>query len=326
MKSSIVIGTRSSPLALWQTEFVKTSLLRALPHLRIEIRAIKTTGDKILDSPLSKIGDKGLFTRDIEHALLARDIDLAVHSLKDLPTKLPDGLAIAAITAREDTRDALISNDGYSIASLPAGARVATGSLRRRAQLLALRPDLEILDMRGNLNTRFKKFDERHALEREHPDHLDAMLLAFAGVHRLGFDARISHLFSHEEILPAVGQGALAIETRIDDADALALARLLNDPATEICTRAERSLLRRLEGGCQIPIGAHAALSNAHLALSAFIGTLDGTRHVRHSLSAPIAADDLPSATERAETLGVHLAETLLEKGGQEILSSLRAL
>lgn len=325
VKLSIVIGTRSSALALWQTEFVKTSLLALHPHLHIAIRTIKTTGDKILDSPLSKIGDKGLFTREIEQALLRGEIDLAVHSLKDLPTSLPDGLTIAAVIAREDTRDVLISNDGYSVASLPLGAHVATGSLRRRAQLLALRPDLKILDMRGNLNTRFKKFDERYMLPRKHPEHLDAMILAFAGVHRLGLDARISQMLSHEEILPAVGQGALAIETRADDKAVLSLACSLNDPATELCTRAERSLLRRLEGGCQIPIAAHASLAGLRLSLTAFIGTLDGTRYARHSLSTLLTSPDLPASLEHAEALGIQLAEVLLEQGGQEILSSLRA-
>ncbi len=324
MKSSIVIGTRSSPLALWQTEFVRSALLRQFPHLRFEIRTIKTKGDKILDSPLSKIGDKGLFTREIEQALLAGEIDLAVHSLKDLPTQLPDGLTIAAITAREDTRDVLISNEGYTLRTLPAGARIATGSLRRRAQLLALRPDLETCDMRGNLHTRFKKFDERRTLAREHPEHLDGMLLAFAGVHRLGLDERISQMISHDEILPAVGQGALAIETRLDDAATHALVAPLNDPATELCTKAERSLMRHLEGGCQIPIGAFASLIGEHLTLSAFIGTVDGKHYLRNSLSC-VLAGNFSARLEHAEQLGIELGEKLLASGGRDILSSIRS-
>jgi hydroxymethylbilane synthase len=324
VKSSVVIGTRSSPLALWQTEFVRSALLRQFPHLQFEVRTIKTTGDKILDSPLSKIGDKGLFTREIEHALLAGEIDLAVHSLKDLPTQVPDGLMIAAITARADTRDVLISNDGYTLRTLPMGARIATGSLRRRAQLLALRPDLEIFDMRGNLNTRFKKFDERQALAREHPEHLDGMLLAFAGVHRLELDERISQIISHDEILPAVGQGALAIETRLDDAATHALVAPLNDYATELCTKAERSLLRHLEGGCQIPIGAFASLIGEHLTLSAFIGTVDGKHYLRRSLSC-VLAGNFSARLERAEQLGIELGEKLLARGGRDILSSIRS-
>lgn len=312
LKHALIIGTRSSPLALWQAEFVKAELLHRFPQLAISLRHIKTTGDKILDSPLSKIGDKGLFTREIEHALLRGEIDLAVHSLKDLPTQTPDGLVISAITTREDTRDVLISKNGETLDTLRSNARIATGSLRRRAQLLAHRPDLQIVEMRGNLNTRFKKFNDDGTL--------DAMILAFAGVHRLGFDARISEIITHDKMLPAVGQGALGIETRVDDSQTNALIGTLNDFSTALCTKAERALLRRLEGGCQIPIGAFASLENQTLSLSAFIGSLDGARSVRKSLSrqAVVSIDD-------AEETGKTLAEELLHAGGKDILQEIRA-
>lgn len=324
MKSSLLIGTRSSPLALWQAEFVRTLLCQHFPHLHIELRHIKTTGDRILDSPLSKIGDKGLFTRDIELALLSGDIDLAVHSLKDLPTETPDGLIIAAVTAREATHDVLISNAGYTLATLPHGARIATSSLRRRSQLLALRPDLQILDMRGNLNTRLRKFDERSQLPRHHPDHLDAMVLAFAGVHRLGLDERISEHLSHEQVLPAAGQGALAIEVRCHDAETLALVEPLNDMPTLLCTAAERSLLRYLQGGCQIPIGALATLHGETLTLSAFIGALSGQPFVRRQLSQSGFTEPLTAHLARAEALGIRLADELLQQGGRDILAAIR--
>ncbi|MDW8466813.1 MAG: hydroxymethylbilane synthase [Chloroherpetonaceae bacterium] len=325
MKSSLLIGTRSSPLALWQAEFVRAELHARFPHLQIELYPIKTTGDKLLNSPLSKIGDKGLFTRDIEQALLSGEIDLAVHSLKDLPTQLPDGLTIAAVTAREATHDVLISNAGYTIDTLPPAACVATGSLRRRAQLLARRPDLRIAEMRGNLHTRLRKFDECNALPLHHPAHLDAMVLAFAGVHRLGLDHRISEHISLNLLLPAVGQGTLALETRHDDSETLALVRPLNDMPTFLCITAERSFLRYLEGGCQIPIGALATLQGATLSLSAFIGALNGQPFVRNQLSEVGFLEPLSSQVARAEALGVHLAEQMLAAGGREILSSIRA-
>lgn len=310
MRNLVVIGTRKSPLALWQAEFVKAELQTAFPNLEFSLRHIQTTGDKILDAPLSKIGDKGLFTREIEHALLRGDIDLAVHSLKDLPTQTPDGLAISAITKREDTRDVLIAKTPTTLLTLPKGAKVATGSLRRRSQLLDRRPDLEIHDIRGNLNTRFKKFFESD---------LDAMLLAYAGVHRLGMDTHISELLSHELILPAVGQGALAIETRADDPDTINMVKRLNDPETELATKAERSLLRSLEGGCQIPIGAFGTFEEGQFVLSAFVGALDGTQTLREKLVKPNIA-----SVKDAETAGIELAERLREHGCDRILNAIR--
>ncbi len=309
-KQQVRIGTRKSPLALWQAEFVKAELQTLFPDSQFSLCHIQTTGDKILDSPLSKIGDKGLFTREIEHALLRGEIDLAVHSLKDLPTQMPVGLAISAITKREDTRDVLISKTPTTLLTLPNGAKVATGSLRRRAQVLALRPDLEIHDIRGNLNTRFQKFFESD---------FDAMLLAFAGVHRLKMDDKISELISHDLVLPAVGQGALAIETRQDDTAIIEMIQPLNHFETELATKAERSLLRTLEGGCQIPIGALASLEGEHFNLSAFVGTLDGKDTLRESL---VKSNVLSVAD--AEAVGIELAEHLREKGCDNILSAIR--
>ncbi len=309
-KHQIRIGTRKSPLALWQAEFVKAELKARFPDLEFSLHHIQTTGDKILDSPLSKLGDKGLFTREIEHALLRGDIDLAVHSLKDLPTQTPDGLAISAITKREDTRDVLISKTPTTLLTLPNGAKLATGSLRRRAQVLALRPDLEIHDIRGNLNTRFQKFFESE---------FDAMLLAFAGVHRLKMDDKISELISHDLVLPAVGQGALAIETRQDDTFIIEMIQPLNHVETELATQAERSLLRTLEGGCQIPIGAVASFDSERFKLSAFVGSLDGKTTLRETL----VKSGVESLSD-AEAVGIELAEHLREKGCDTILSAIR--
>ncbi len=309
-KHQIRIGTRKSPLALWQAEFVKAELQTLFPDSQFSLCHIQTTGDKILDSPLSKIGDKGLFTREIEHALLRGDIDLAVHSLKDLPTQTPDGLAISAITKREDTRDVLISKTPTTLLTLPNGAKLATGSLRRRSQVLALRPDLEIHDIRGNLNTRFQKFFESE---------FDAMLLAFAGVHRLKMDDKISELISHDLVLPAVGQGALAIETRQDDTFIIEMIQPLNHVETELATQAERSLLRTLEGGCQIPIGAVASFDSERFKLSAFVGSLDGKTTLRETL----VKSGVESLSD-AEAVGIELAEHLREKGCDTILSAIR--
>ena len=308
--NTIVIGTRKSPLALWQAEFVKAELEQHFPDRQFVLQHIQTTGDKILDSPLSKIGDKGLFTREIEYALLRGDIDLAVHSLKDLPTQTPDGLAISAITKREDTRDVLISKTPTTLLTLPKNAKIATGSLRRRSQVLALRPDLEIHDIRGNLNTRFKKFFESN---------LDAMLLAFAGVHRLKLDAHISEILSHDLILPAVGQGALGIETRDGDTDIISMVQRLNDLETELATKAERSLLRSLEGGCQIPIGAFATFADRDFTLSAFVGSLDGKETLRETI-----VKSGITTVAHAEAVGIELAERLRQQGGDKILSAIR--
>ena len=252
----IVIGTRGSELALWQSNWIAAELRRLHPSFAIETTVIKTTGDKILDSPLSKIGDKGLFTKEIENALLDDSIDLAVHSLKDVPTKLAGGLMIGAITEREDVRDVFISHpkkNYRSFDAVPKNGTIATGSLRRRCQLLNLRPDLQIVEIRGNLKTRRTKLAESD---------WDGMLLAKAGVTRLGWTEMISEILSPTAILPAVGQGALAIEIRSDDSSLLAAIEPLNHLPTVQATDGERALLRFLEGGCQIPIGTYGRIES----------------------------------------------------------------
>ncbi|HWR00649.1 MAG TPA: hydroxymethylbilane synthase [Chlorobaculum sp.] len=309
MKKEIIIGTRSSPLALWQADFTKAELSKHFPELNITLKLIKTTGDVLLDSPLSKIGDMGLFTKDIEKHLLANEIDLAVHSLKDVPTGTPEGLVITSFTEREDTRDVIISKSGKGIKDLPENARMATSSLRRMSQLLSMRPDLQILDIRGNLNTRFKKFDDGE---------FDAMMLAYAGVFRLEFSDRISEILPHELMLPAVGQGALGIETRTDDAETREIVRVLNDSNTEICCRAERSLLRHLQGGCQIPIGCYGSYIGGTLKLLAYVGSVDGKTAIRNEVTRAL------TTPEEAEAVGVELAEILLSMGAEKILADIR--
>ena len=310
MKKKLIIGTRSSPLALWQAEFTKSELSRHFPELDIELKLVKTTGDVLLDSPLSKIGDMGLFTKDIEKHLIAREIDLAVHSLKDVPTDTPEGLILSAFTEREDTRDVIISKNGEHLKDLKPNAKVATSSLRRTSQLLSIRPDFQISDIRGNLNTRFKKFDETD---------FDAMMLAYAGVFRLNFGDRISEILPHDIMLPAVGQGALGIETRVDDEQTREIVKVMNHPGTEFCTKAERALLRHLQGGCQIPIGAYASLKNGTLRLLAYVGSVDGKRAIRDEI-----ARENCTTPEQAEQTGVELAEALLKLGANEILAEIR--
>jgi hydroxymethylbilane synthase len=301
------IGTRGSKLALWQTEFVRRKLSDVFPDVEFEVKVIKTKGDKILDSPLSKIGDKGIFTREIEIELLNREIDIAVHSLKDLPTKLPEGLIIGAVTEREDVRDVLISKDNLKLAELPKEAVIATGSLRRRAQLLHFRSDFKFVDLRGNIDTRFRKFDESN---------WDAMVLAFAGVRRMNYEGRIAELISTDIVLPAVGQGAIAIEVREDDVKILDLVRRINHIETELATRSERALLRRLEGGCQVPIGAFAIVNDGKIKISAMISNFDGTFFVRDSIEGFVSND--------VEEIGFELAEKLLEQGGARILEEIK--
>ncbi|MCS7228665.1 MAG: hydroxymethylbilane synthase [Candidatus Kryptonium sp.] len=309
MMQKIIIGTRGSKLALWQTEFVKEKLSKVVPDIEFEIKIIKTTGDKILNSPLSKIGDKGIFTREIEIELLDGKIDMAVHSLKDLPTKLPDGLTIGAVTEREDVRDVLISRNDLKLADLPLNSVIATGSLRRRAQLLNIRPDFKFVEIRGNIDTRFRKFDESN---------WDGMILAYAGVKRMNYTSRVSEVISTDIILPAVGQGAIAIEVREKDEKILDLVRKVNHLETELATRAERALLRYLEGGCQIPIGAFAYVSNGKIKLSAMVSNLDGTFLVRDSVEGDV--------NDQVENLGFELAEKLLQQGASKILDEIRKI
>lgn len=306
MKRDFVIGSRGSALALWQTDFVKESLQKSFPETRFETRIIKTTGDAILDTALAKIGDKGLFTKQIETALLRKEIDLAVHSLKDLQTVQPAGLCIGAISTRELPNDVLISKNYKTIDDLPHGAKVATGSLRRRSQLLHYRPDLEIFEIRGNVPTRIKKFEESD---------LDAMILAFAGVHRLELDARIAQIIPFEIMLPAVGQGAMAVEIRAEDSELSEILQVINDEETFQCAIAERAFLRSLEGGCQVPIGANAIIESDEIHLQGLVGSLNGAVILREKIS---------GAKAGAKNLGEKLAQILIEKGANEILEKTR--
>ena len=306
MTRKYIIGSRGSDLALWQANFVKVSLEGLFPDSEFEIKIIKTTGDQMLDVALSKIGDKGLFTRQIETELLGGGIDLAVHSLKDLQTEQPEGLIIGAVCEREVPNDLFISKSFASIGDLPKGARVATGSLRRKSQLLNYRPDLEIVEIRGNVPTRLKKF---------HESDLDGMILAYAGVHRLGLEQSAGSVIPFDIMLPAVGQGAVAIEVRADDEQVFGVVEKLNDYPTRTCITAERAFLRRLEGGCQVPIGAHATLKGDMVTLEGMVGSLDGSVIYRESEA---------GTAREAEELGVRLAERLIDMGADKLLSESR--
>ena len=303
---TLVIGSRGSQLALWQSKHIASILTARFPDRSIEIKTIKTTGDRILDAPLAKIGDKGLFTKQIEVALLNGEIDLAVHSLKDLPTALEPGLALGAITVREDARDAFVSKNGLRLEDLPIGASVATSSLRRRAQLLFLRPDLHIEDIRGNLDTRLRKLDDNPALS--------AIILAKAGLCRLGLDHRITHVIDTDRMLPAVGQGALAVEIRQDDPAVEQIVSVLDDPDTRAATIAERALLAALEGGCQIPIGAHGQVQDGRLTLAAMVASLDGKILYRESQTGD---------PKNPQQVGRKLADRLLEMGAKAVLDEI---
>ena len=297
----IRLGSRGSKLALWQAEHVRAEVER---HTRkkVEITKIKTTGDMILDVPLSKVGGKGLFVKEIEEALLSNRIDLAVHSMKDVPTDLPAGLEISCITRREDPRDAFLSLAHARFEDLPAGARVGTSSLRRQTQLLGLRPDLSIGQLRGNLDTRIRKMEEGQ---------YDAIILAAAGLRRLGWDGKIRQYLPVGLSIPAIGQGALGIEIRSDDEGTRAAVAFLDDPETSLAVRAERGFLKRLEGGCQVPIAAHGTVNGDAVELSGLIGKPDGSRILRGSRAGSVSD---PVA------IGVALAEGLLAQGGREIL------
>jgi hydroxymethylbilane synthase len=310
------IASRGSELALWQAHAVQAVLRAAAPGTAVEISIIKTTGDKILDVPLAKIGDKGLFTKEIDAALLAGEADLAVHSLKDVPTRVPDGLELVAVGRREDPRDVLILAPGRagSLADLPPGARVGTSSLRRRAQLRAARPELEVLDLRGNLNTRLAKLDRGD---------YDAILLAAAGVLRLGWAERIAAYLDPPEWLPAVGQGALGIVARAGDERVRALLAGFHDPFTAACTGAERALLAALEGGCQIPIGALAHADEDGLTLHGLVADVDGDVVLRDSDFLAFGGE-APHADDAA-ALGRRLAARLVDLGANRVLERIRA-
>ena len=305
MKRHLIIGTRQSKLALWQAEHIAGRIRERFPAIEVTLKKIVTTGDKILDVPLAKIGGKGLFTKELENAMLSGDIDLAVHSLKDMPTELPEGLMLAAITTRADASDAFVSLCYKSLDELPQGAKVGTSSLRRRAQILKYRPDLQTVDLRGNLDTRIKKLENKE---------MDAIILATAGLKRLGLEQYITQILPAAICLPAVGQGALAIETRQDDAEVLLVLEFLNDNDTIAAVTAERAYLREVQGGCQVPVGVHGEVNGDQLLLEATILKIDGTREVREQICGNCS---------EAEALGVKLAQQMLAAGGKEILDEL---
>jgi hydroxymethylbilane synthase len=307
-EQTLRVASRGSQLALWQANAVAAALRTAHSGVGVEIEVIRTTGDRILDVPLARIGDRGLFTKEIDEALLEGRADLAVHSLKDVPTRLPEGLTIAAVSTREDPRDVLIPSPSgaRSLRGLPAGARVGTSSLRRRSQLRRVRPDVEVVDLRGNLNTRLAKLDSGE---------YDAIILAAAGVIRLGWSSRIGEWLDPANWLPAVGQGALAVVARVDDAETISRLHPLHDSGTSECVAAERSFLRELEGGCQVPIGALATTVGDTIEIEGFVAGLDGERYLRHAHSGPRTA---------AVDIGRELAARLLADGAAGILQEVR--
>ena len=304
-RTSLVIGTRGSQLAIWQAEWVQTRLQELAPHLSIRLERIQTSGDKFLDVPLAKIGGKALFVKEIEEALLRKDIDLAVHSMKDVPSVLAKGLAIHCVPQREDPRDALLSRDGLLFRDLPASAKVGTSSLRRQAQFLARRPDFTIRMLRGNLDTRVRKLWEGQ---------FDAIVLAASGLKRLGWNDQISECLPAEVSLPAVGQGALGIEGREEDIFIQNLLVPLNDPVSSSAVSAERAFLTRLEGGCQVPIAGHATVHGSELTLNGLVASIDGRQIIR---------DEIRGLVDQAESLGVALADRLLDAGGDKILEEI---
>ncbi len=308
MARQITIGTRGSQLALWQAHWTRSAILEKFPGTTVELLIIKTQGDRILDVPLAKVGGKGLFVKEIEDAMLAGRIDMAVHSMKDMPAKVPAGLCIGAVPEREAPWDALISKNRLPLDRLPHGARVGTSSLRRGAQLKSLRPDFEIVSLRGNLDTRLRKLDT---------ENLDAIILAAAGLKRMGLGDRITEIIPDTVMLPAVGQGALCIECRENDPATAHITAALDHPESRTVVMGERAFLTRLEGGCQVPIAAHGTLSGGTLTLRGLVASLDGATVIRESLSGP-ARD--------AEKIGVALAERLIAGGAGHILESLKEL
>lgn len=301
------LGTRGSKLALWQAHKVAAELTNKIPSLQIEIKTIKTQGDKILDVALSKVGDKGLFTKEIENELLAGAIDLAVHSMKDLPVDMDPGLCIGAVLRREDNRDVLLSHKGYRFANLPQGAVLGTSSLRRMAQIKARRPDLKIVDIRGNVETRINKMQEQD---------LDGIVLAWAGIKRLGLTELVTDFLPSEIVLPAVGQGAIAIQVRSGDKTTRGLVNTVNDPDTLVAVNAERAFLKKLQGGCQVPIGSQALIEGDTIRIRGLVGSLDGLRLYCRDIEGPL---------EQGNELALELAERLLQEGAREVLDEIRS-
>ncbi|MGE5258928.1 MAG: hydroxymethylbilane synthase [Hyphomicrobiales bacterium] len=305
MARPVIIGTRGSKLALWQAGWLRSALAEHFPGISVELSVIKTQGDKILDVPLAKVGGKGLFVKEIEEALREGRVDVAVHSMKDMPAEIPVGLAIGAVPEREIPTDVLISRNGFSLMEIPAGGVIGTSSLRRASQLRQLRPDLEVSPLRGNVETRIRKLDT---------DQLAAVVLAAAGVKRLGLEYRITEHLAADRMLPAVGQGALCLEIREQDPRIGPMISALDHPATRTAVNGERAFLRRLEGGCQVPIAGYGRVDGSHFILTGLVAAVDGSRVIRHSLSGPAAA---------AERIGVELAEIVLDQGAGQILRSL---
>ena len=299
------IATRKSPLALWQAHYVSDLLKKYHPELKIELVTMTTQGDKILDTPLAKVGGKGLFVKELETGMLEGRADIAVHSMKDVPVEFPSGLHLAVICEREDPRDAFVSNNFKTLEELPQGARLGTSSLRRQSQIAALRPDLNIVDLRGNVNTRLKKLDDGE---------YDAIILAAAGLKRLKFDDRITQFIGTDVCLPAIGQGAVGIECRTDDARVHNLIAPLNDNKTQIRVLAERAMNERLQGGCQVPIAGYAEYDRGIVLLRGLVGQVDGKNIIRGEIAGP---------PENAEELGTVLAEDLLSRGADKILNEL---
>jgi hydroxymethylbilane synthase len=295
------IATRKSQLALWQAHFVRSQLLKNNPNLHVKLVEITTQGDKILDVPLAKVGGKGLFIKELEQALLDDRADIAVHSMKDLTVTLPDGLHIAAVCEREDPRDAFVSSHYRHLGALPAGSRVGTSSLRRQCQLRASYPNLDVVDLRGNVNTRLRKLDAGE---------FDAIILATAGLLRLGLEERIQTHIEPEEMLPAVGQGAVGVECRVDD-DINALLGALDHPLTQKCVHAERTVNKGLDGGCHVPIASYATISGDAMHLRGLVGYPDGHGIIRA---------EVKGLAENAQELGKRLAKDLLDQGAKDIL------
>jgi hydroxymethylbilane synthase len=303
--SMIILGTRGSALALTQTEYIKARILKAFPDSEIVVRIIKTSADKDTTTSIRSGSAVGVFVKELEQALLAGEIDIAVHSMKDVPTIVASGLEIVAIPEREDARDAFLSNAAKSLSELPAGAVVGTGSVRRQAQLFAIRPDLKVRDIRGNIDTRLKKLSDGA---------VDALILACAGLNRLGYQNRISAPLDFEQMLPAPGQGALAVEMRAEDARARAVEAALNHSPTAIAVLAERSFLYRMGGGCNVPVAVHASLKNNVIRIEGLAASPDGKRIIRESIE---------QARESAHEAAISLAERILAMGGSEILADM---
>ena len=307
MKKTIRIGTRGSQLALYQAKKVKATLEVLFPELHVELKIIKTKGDKILDVALSKIGDKGLFTKEIENELIDGSVDIAVHSLKDLPTKLPEGLKLGAVLERGEFRDAFVGRNGKKLADLKAGDIVATSSLRRIAGLLKINNQIIIKDIRGNVNSRLQKMEDGYC---------DAMIMAAAGLQRLELDSYITEIIDPEIVMPAVSQGAIAIETRMNDSEIDVLMEKLNHTPTWNAITAERAFLARLEGGCQVPLGCYSKVEDGLLTLSGFVASVDGTQYIKETISGEV---------NKGADLGVQMAEKMIERGAGQILNQIKS-